>query len=72
MDKQLKRFLDNIAKNIRKYRKQRGLTQIQLSTLAGLDRKYLSKMENGLTNPSIRTLYKLSKALGTSLNNFLI
>jgi transcriptional regulator with XRE-family HTH domain len=32
-----------------------------------MDRSHLGKIENGQTNPSIRTLYYIAKALGVPL-----
>ena len=52
-----------IGQNIRKYRKQRKFAQIDLAVEVGIDRAYLSEIENGHTNPSINTLYAISDAL---------
>lgn len=52
------------GKNIRKYREKRGLTQEKLSELAGIDYKYLQRLE-GKNPPNIKleTIAKLAKAL---------
>ncbi len=55
--------LENIGLNIRKYRKQMKLSQVELAVEVGIDRAYLSEIENGRTNPSINVLYALADAL---------
>ncbi|MBQ9271607.1 MAG: helix-turn-helix transcriptional regulator [Alphaproteobacteria bacterium] len=49
--------------NIRKYRKQKKLKQIELAIEVGIDRSYLSEIENGRTNPSVSVLYAIADAL---------
>ena len=44
-------------------RKKKGLTQEQLSGLATLDRTHYSKIERGLRNPPIDTVFKIASAL---------
>ena len=44
-------------------RKKKGLTQEQLSGLATLDRTHYSKIEIGLRNPTIDTVFKIASAL---------
>ncbi|HSL85404.1 MAG TPA: helix-turn-helix transcriptional regulator [Bacteroidales bacterium] len=56
----------SIGDNIRKYRRSRNLTQKQLGELIGLSNTYLSDMELGRTNPSIKTLKKIAKAMEIS------
>ncbi len=55
--------LENIGLNIRKYRKQMKLSQVELAVEVGIDRAYLSEIENGRTNPSVNVLYALADAL---------
>jgi len=58
--------LGSIGENIRKYRRKRNLTQKQLGELLELSNTYLSDIENNRTNPSIKTLKKVAKALEVS------
>lgn len=55
--------LENIGLNVRKYRKIAKLSQIELAVEVGIDRAYLSEIENGRTNPSINVLYAIADAL---------
>lgn len=49
---------------IRHYRLEAGLTQAQLAAKAGMDRAYLSQLENGLETEQLRKLFSLVRALG--------
>ena len=48
---------------LRGFRKNKGMSQEVLSGLACLDRTHYSKIERGLRNPTIDTLFKLAHAL---------
>lgn len=58
-----------IGKRIEELRKQKGLTQEQLAEKAGFHRAYFWDIEQG-RNVSIKTIYKISKALSVSLPDF--
>lgn len=45
-------------------RKSIGLTQKQLSEKTGISQADISKLENGNTNPSLRTLQRLASGMG--------
>jgi transcriptional regulator with XRE-family HTH domain len=49
--------------NVRHYRKLKGMTQEQLALEAGMERSYVSDLERGQRNPSVRALGRLAKAL---------
>lgn len=40
-----------------------GLTQAQLAQRAGMDRQYLSELENGLETEQLRKLFSVLRAL---------
>lgn len=52
-----------IGENIMKARKRKGLEQIDVAAVAGINRSYYGKIEKGLANPSVEKLYKIIKAL---------
>lgn len=52
-----------LAWNVRKLRVAKGITQEGLAFEAGVERAYLSKIENGDENPSLRMVDRLAKAL---------
>jgi transcriptional regulator with XRE-family HTH domain len=56
-----------VGKKIAGLRKARKLSQLALSRLAGIDRGFLSEIENGKVNVSIVILEKIAIGLETSL-----
>jgi transcriptional regulator with XRE-family HTH domain len=58
-----------INQNIKRLRKKRGFSQDKLCKMADLTYTTLAKIESGVnTNPTIKTLQKIAKALEVSLN----
>jgi DNA-binding XRE family transcriptional regulator len=49
---------------IRHYREEAGLTQAQLAEMAGLNRTYLSDLEQGKETEQLRRVLRLLKLLG--------
>lgn len=58
------------GKKVREIRKVKGVSQESLADLAGLDRTYISDIENGKRNVSIETIFKIAEALDTSVVKF--
>src|SRR4051812_19133566 len=56
-----------IARNIRRLRVVRGLSQEMLAVDAGIDRTYVSRLERGLENPTVTVLEKLARALFSNI-----
>ena len=57
-----------IGKNIRKYRKKRGLTQAQLAEKANYSKQFISNIENNVHQTfSIGTLWRLSLILNVDM-----
>ena len=48
-------------------RQEAGMSQQELSKIAGVTQADISKIENGKGNPSVRTLRKLATALNKTL-----
>jgi transcriptional regulator with XRE-family HTH domain len=59
-----------VARNIRRLRVDRGLSQEALAVDAGIDRTYVSRLERGLENPSVAVLEKLAGALSSRIPEF--
>lgn len=60
--------LSTIAKNIRCYRKERGLSQDKLSKEAEVAYNTIVKIESGENpNPTVETLERIAKALNISI-----
>jgi transcriptional regulator with XRE-family HTH domain len=54
---------DVFARNLRRLRNARGLSQDDLAYDAGVSRSYLSKLEKGAFYVSLKVIAKLAKAL---------
>jgi transcriptional regulator with XRE-family HTH domain len=57
---------ERIGARIRRLRHARGLTLVQLAESAELSHPFLSQLERGLARPSIGSLEKIARALGSS------
>ncbi len=58
--------------NVRHYRKLRGMTQEQLAHEVEMERSYVSDLERGIRNPSVRALGRLAEALGLEPHSLLL
>lgn len=54
----------SVGPAIRHYREEAGLTQQQLADMAGLNRSYLSELEQGRETEQMRRVLRLLKLLG--------
>ena len=59
-----------IGREVRAFRRQQKLTVAELASATGLSIGMLSKIENGITSPSLSTLQALSHALSTPVTSF--
>ena len=59
-----------IGRSVRSFRRQKGMTVADLSKQTGLSIGMLSKIENGITSPSLSTLQSLANALSVPLTGF--
>lgn len=60
-----------LGRNVRRQRQARGMSQEQLALEAGMKRSYLSELERGLRNPTVRALGRLATALGADPSDLL-
>ena len=59
-----------IGRQVRSFRRQQEITVADLSNMTGLSIGMLSKIENGNTSPSLKTLQTLANALSVPLTSF--
>lgn len=64
-------MLDSVGNHIRELRRVHGITQQALAAASGMDRGYLSAVEQGKQNVTIGALMKISLALGVSVGNLI-
>lgn len=64
---------NTIRKNIKKYRKFSGLTSAQLAELVDLSHDFIRQIESkkAAYNFSVETFYKISVALGVTLDQLI-
>jgi transcriptional regulator with XRE-family HTH domain len=62
---------DTFAKNLRRLRQSKGLSQEELAHRADLDRGYISSLERSVYSPSIDVVDRLSTALGVEAADLL-
>lgn len=60
-----------IGKRIYELRKEKGLTQSQLSELADISREQINRYENDKVTPDFATVVKLAKVFEVSVNSIL-
>jgi transcriptional regulator with XRE-family HTH domain len=60
-----------VGRRLKKLRKQRGWTQVQMAEQFGLDRSYLADVEHGKRNISIVNLEVIARGFGRTLSRFL-
>jgi len=65
----LNKLPKQFGERVRKERIRLGLSQEQLGFKTGLDRTYISGIERGERNPSLKNIGKIYKALDLSLDN---
>jgi transcriptional regulator with XRE-family HTH domain len=62
----------HVGDQVRRFRRQRGMTLAQLAEASGLSKGYLSSIETGHTSrPSGDTLYRIAQALGVLMSDLL-
>lgn len=61
-----------IGQRIRQERNKLRLTQEQLAELAGVNESYIGQIERAAKNPSLESLIKIAKALGVTIDYFLM
>lgn len=59
-----------IGKNVRKIRKEKGISILDLSKKTNLSKSTISDLETGKSSPTIDTLMKIADALGVDVQDF--
>ena len=69
---QLDTVLKSLGKRIQGVRKDRGLSQQSLAQASGLDRAYISALENGKQNVTLKAIMRLCNSLGVHFHELLL
>jgi transcriptional regulator with XRE-family HTH domain len=62
--------IESIGNKIRMIRKERGFTLETMASKTGLSKGLLSQVERGISQPSLDSLWKITKALESSIIHF--
>lgn len=65
------RKLIRLGASVRKFRKQKDLTQEQLATKVRVSSTYIGFIEQGQRNPSLKTIDKIARVLGVKISDLL-
>ncbi len=61
--------LDKLGKNIAIYRQKKGLSQEKLAEIVNLSREYITRVERGQKNISLKKLFAIADALEVDFSN---
>ena len=64
--------LDAFGKRVKELRQKLSLSQEELAAECDLDRTYISGIERGQRNVSLKNIYKLSRALNVSPSDLFV
>lgn len=71
-NKKLRReFTKLMSARLKEVRKSKNLTQQELADKAGLHLTYVGHLEQGTYHPTVYVMWKISKALGVTLNDLI-
>lgn len=63
-------LLIKMGERIKMIRLKKNMTQNDLALQCDFEKASLSRIESGLSNPTMRTLFRISKALGVEIGEF--
>jgi len=61
-----------LARQLKRQRRRARLTQRDLAEIASLSPEFVSRIERGVTSPSLETFLRLCRALGCTPNDLLL
>ncbi len=64
-------FIKLIGNKIKNKREELGLRQIDFAHLIGIEDSSLRRIESGRTNPTVKTLFRIAKALKIELSELM-
>lgn len=63
--------IQRFAKNMKKLREAKNMSQGDIHRATGIDRAYISNLEAGKQNPTLETIAKIAEALSTTSDKLL-
>lgn len=59
-----------VGQSVKRLRLAAKISQAELAARMGVDRAYVSGLEQGVRNPTVVTLWHIAKALGVTMRSF--
>jgi transcriptional regulator with XRE-family HTH domain len=66
------KFRQALIKTLYEIRKSRGYSHEAIAVKAKISRQTLGKIESGKTNPTMLTMFKITSAMGITLEEFVL
>jgi transcriptional regulator with XRE-family HTH domain len=60
-----------LGQNLKRIRTQKGISQGDISRKLDMDRGYISRLENGMKNPTLSTIQKIADFLGVGIDDLI-
>lgn len=67
----MKNSSETLGQNLRRFRLDRGLSQLDLAKMLKVDKSYISNIENAKSNPTLSTIERLANLLKVSISELL-
>ena len=71
LDKFMNKISKKLGQNLKRIRTQKGISQGDISRKLNMDRGYISRLENGMKNPTLSTIQKIADFLEVSVNDLI-
>ncbi len=65
-------YIHEVCKNIKRIRKGKKLTQEEVAFASNMDEPSFRRIENGKTNPTLRSLVRVCKAMDIELEELFV
>ena len=62
---------EKFGQSLKRIRTEKGISQNKIAHTLGIDRAFISHIENGKTNPTLATIAKIAKAIGVSVGELM-
>ncbi len=62
---------EKLGENLKRIRTAKEISQGEISRILGVDKSFVSNIENGKTNPTLATIAKIAKAIGVSVGELM-
>lgn len=72
MSNDVELFRKTLGKHVARLRKEKGLTQAELSALINKDYQSISRIENGNINSSCYIIFQIANALEVNVSEFFV